>query len=61
MDREQLKLLSNQQKEQLLTQAKSFKELEAKLAGHVKDNDALKDDLKKQEAGLASAKKTAGD
>ena len=47
MDREQLKLKSNQQKEQLEAQVKSLKELEAKLAGQVKDNDALKDNLKK--------------
>lgn len=47
MDREQLKLKSNQQKEQLEAQAKSLKELEAKLAGQAKDNDALKDNLKK--------------
>ena len=61
MDREQLKLLSNQQKEQLETQAKSLKELEGKLALQVKDNDGLKDNLKKQEASQASAKKAASE
>ena len=45
----------------MAAQEKSLKEFEEKLAAQVKDNDALKDNLKKQEASQANAKKTASE
>ena len=61
MDREQLKLLSNQQKEQLEAHTTLLKELEGKLSVRAKDNETLKEELKKLEANLENSKKNAAD
>ena len=61
MDRERLKLLSNQQKEQLEAHTTLLKELEGKLSVRAKDNETLKEELKKLEANLENSKKNAAD
>ena len=61
MDREQLKLLSNQQVQQIESQTKQVKDFEDKLAQSANDHESTKNDLKKANTALMSAKKDAAE